>query len=140
MSPEDTESAPSDGAPVSLPAMDDAVVEELGEGTYLVREPDETGALPPFFLPGGQRPLLVDVHYGRSAIVRDRIDAIRYGYRESDVYTEFYYLQLIDEPEWVKITEESAEHDLAIVPNLERWVEEGELTSAEAEWADDQFD
>ncbi|WP_152039487.1 hypothetical protein [Salinigranum salinum] len=119
---------------------DDASVERLDGDLYLVRRPTEDGTLPPFFIPGGRRPILVDVHYGRSAIVRDRVDAVRYGYHESDVYTEFYYLQLIDEPEWVQITEESEEHDMAIVANLEQWVEEGRLTEAEAEWADDQFD
>jgi len=114
--------------------------EKLDDDTYLVQRVDDDGYRPPLFLPGGQRPILVDVHYGRSAIVRSRIDAIRYGYRESDVYTEFYSLNLIDEPEWVQITEESEEHDLAIVPHLDEWVEEGKLTEAEAEWADDQFD
>lgn len=88
----------------------------------------------------GQRPILVDVHYGRSVIVRNRIDAVRYGYRESDVYTEFYYLQLIDEPEWVQITEESEDHDMGIVTRLDEWVADGQLTEEEAEWADDQFD
>lgn len=114
--------------------------EQLDEDSYLVQRPGEDGRSPPLSLPAGQRPILVDVHYGRSVIVRSRIDAIRYGYRESDVYTEFYYLQLIDEPEWVQITEESEEHDLAIVPHLEEWVADGKLSEAEAEWADDQFD
>jgi len=118
----------------------DARIERLNEDSFLVQRPDESGRTPPLALAGGERPILVDVHYGRSVIVRSRPDAIRYGYRESDVYTEFYYLQLIDEPEWVQITEESPEHDLAIVPHLEEWVESGELTEAEAEWADDQFD
>lgn len=81
----------------------------------------------------------MDVHYGRSGIVQNRIDAVRYDYRESDVYTEFYYLQLIDEPEWVQITEESEDHDMGIVTRLDEWVADGELTE-EAEWADDQFD
>lgn len=115
-------------------------IEELDDDSYLVQQPDEDGRSPPLSLPAGQRPILVDVHYGRSVIVRNRVDAIRYGYQESDVYTEFYYLQLIDEPEWVQITEESEEHDLAIVPHLEEWVADGKLTEAEAEWADDQFD
>lgn len=101
---------------------------------------DPADADGPPFLPAGQRPILVDVHYGRSAIVGSRVDAVRYGYRESDVYAEFYYLQLIDEPEWVKITEESEDHDMGIVARLDEWVEAGELTGAEAEWADDQFD
>jgi hypothetical protein len=117
-----------------------AEIERLDEDSYLVQRPDEDGRSPPLSLPAGQRPILVDVHYGRSVIVRSRIDAIRYGYHESDVYTEFHYLQLIDEPEWVQITEESEEHDLAIVPHLDEWVEEGKLTEEEAEWADDQFD
>lgn len=115
-------------------------VESLNSDSYLVQQSDEDGNSPPLVLPAGQRPILVDVHYGRSVIVRNRIDAIRYGFRESDVYTEFYYLQLINEPEWVQITEESEEHDLAIVPHLEEWVKEGKLTEEEAEWADDQFD
>jgi hypothetical protein len=133
--------ASADDLSVTVPEeWDDAAVERLGPDSYAVRRVEADGPLAPVFIPAGRRPILVDVHYGRSAIVRDRVDAIRYGYRESDVYTEFYYLQLIDEPEWVQITEESPEHDLAIVPNLDRWVEEGRLTPEEAEWADDQFD
>ena len=115
-------------------------IEQLDEDSYVVQQPDTDGTTPPLTLPAGRRPILVDVHYGRSVIVRNRIDAIRYGYRESDVYTEFYYLQLIDEPEWVQITEESEEHDLAMVSHLDEWIEAGKLTLKEAEWADDQFD
>ncbi|QLD89148.1 hypothetical protein HWV07_08930 [Natronomonas salina] len=122
------------------PDWTNAETERLDENSYLVQRLDNSNHRPLLALPGGERPILVDVHYGRSVIVRNRIDAIRYGYQESDVYTEFYYLQIIDEPEWVQITEESPEHDLAIVPHLEEWVESGELTEAEAEWADDQFD
>ncbi|WP_336001868.1 hypothetical protein [Halorientalis halophila] len=133
----DGESSLSVEPPADWP---DHGIERLDEDSYLVQRTDETGRTPPLTLPAGQRPILVDVHYGRSVIVRSRVDAIRYGYSESDVYTEFYYLQLIDDPEWVQITEESEEHDLAIVPHLEEWVESGALTAAEAEWADDQFD
>lgn len=118
----------------------DAEIERLDENSYLVQRLDDSGRPPVLALPGGKRPILVDVHYGRSVIVQNRTDAIRYGYQESDVYTEFYYLQIIDEPEWVQITEESLEHDLAIVPHLGEWVDSGELTEAEAEWAEDQFD
>jgi hypothetical protein len=137
----DSEQETAPGLSVTPPADWDGVeVEQLTADSYLVQRPGEDGRSPPLSLPGGQRPILVDVHYGRSVIVRSRVDAIRYGYEESDVYTEFYYLQLIDEPEWVQITEESEEHDLAIVPHLEEWVEAGKLTEDEAEWADDQFD
>jgi len=137
----DSEQESAPGLSVTPPADWDGVeVEQLTADSYLVQRPGEDGRSPPLSLPGGQRPILVDVHYGRSVIVRGRVDAIRYGYHESDVYTEFYYLQLIDEPEWVQITEESEEHDLAIVPHLEEWVADGKLTEAEAEWADDQFD
>jgi hypothetical protein len=132
---------PESEMPVSIGGdRDDLDVERLADATYLVREPDDDGRHPPLSLPAGRRPILVDVHYGQSGVVRDRVDAIRYGYAESDVYAEFYYLQLIEEPEWVQITEESPEHDLAIVSHLEEWVDAGELTPAEAEWADDQFD
>lgn len=137
----DPEQETAAGLSVTPPADWDGVeVEQLDAAAYLVQRPDEDGRSPPLSLPAGRRPILVDVHYGRSVIVRSRVDAIRYGYHESDVYTEFYYLQLIDEPEWVQITEESEEHDLAIVPHLEEWVEAGKLTEDEAEWADDQFD
>ncbi|WP_332900281.1 MULTISPECIES: hypothetical protein [unclassified Haladaptatus] len=128
-------------ADVVPPAWDgDVEITRESETAYLVRQVADDGTVPPSYLPAGERPILVDVHYGRSAIARDRIEAIRYGFQESDIYTEFYYLQLIEEPEWVQITEESAEHDLAIVSNLDDWVADGLLTEAEAEWADDQFD
>lgn len=86
------------------------------------------------------RPILVDVNYGNSAILENRIDAVKYGHQESDYRAEFYYLDLSDGPKWVPITEDSGEADRGILGILDDAVADGELTEGEARWARDQFE
>jgi hypothetical protein len=132
----------SSGPTVELPSdwPSDIAVDDVADGVRVVRPIADDGRVSPYAIEASQRPILVTVHYGRSAIVPTRIDAIRFGYRESSYHTEFYYLDIVDDPQWVKITEESGEEDRGILSRLDEWVADGTLTEAEADWARAQFE
>lgn len=115
-------------------------IEEQSEDVLTVRRVGEDGSIPPLSILATHRPILVDVHFARSGIVANPIDAVRFGYRESEFRAEFYYLDILEEPQWVQITEDTDDPHVGMYPFVDKWVEQGELTAAEAKWAKDQFE
>jgi len=137
-----TISETDDGPIVTLP--DDwsgsVSIDEVSDDAFLVRRRTEDGSVPPFAIQAGNRPILVEVQFGRSAVVPSRMEAIRHGYRESEYRADFYYLDILEEPQWIQITEDADESDMGIYHNIDAWEREGTLTPAEAEWAREQFE
>lgn len=114
-------------------------VEQISEDVVSIRRRTDSRSLP-VSIETRRHPVLVDVHYGKSAVVPTPVDAVRYGYEKSTYRVRFYYLSLEAEPRWVKITEKNDEHEQGIYKFVDRWVEEGRITAEMAEWAKHQFE
>lgn len=127
---------------VSVPVdwTGDVEIDRTTDDIYTVRRVRDDGSTPPLSINATNRPILVDVHFGRSAVVATPQDAVRFGYRESDFRTEFYYLDILEEPKWVQITEETDDPPVGVYQNVDCWISKGQLTKAEGEWAKDQFE
>lgn len=115
-------------------------VEKPSENVRVVKRVQEDGSIPALAIEGHSRPILVEVHFGPSAIVPTPLDAVRYGYQKRGVRTEFYYLDIVYEPTWVQINEEMDDPEISILEKLDNWVSAGDLSEAEAQWARDQWE
>lgn len=85
-------------------------------------------------------PILVDVQFGRSAVVGSVADAIRYGFAEDGYYSEFYTLDLIESPTWVKITRDNEDPEVGVFHVADDLLAAGDITPDQHQWVKDQFD
>ena len=133
---------PNGGGTITLPQDwgGDVDVDQTSENICVVRRRNEDGIVPPLAIEAHSRPILVEVHFGRSAVVPTPIDAIRFGYQQRGFRTDFYYLDIMNEPEWHQISEEMDDPAVSIYENIDSWIEEGEISEAEGEWAREQFE